>query len=141
MSELGVGRITWVDLTVPAASELREFYAAVVGWSTSEVAMGDYADFGMHPAAEGVGVIRDVTGRRSRERLAARIGHDPRKVGYRIYGGQLLIVRHNGAPAVVRSHRRQPVVHANAPALEGHQRLHFVLPAGWSMMVQVEINQ
>jgi uncharacterized protein len=53
MSELGVGRITWVDLTVPEADALRDFYAAVVGWSTSDVPMGDYADYGMHPAAGG----------------------------------------------------------------------------------------
>lgn len=53
MSELGVGRVTWVDLTVPEAAELRDFYAAVVGWSTSEVAMGEYSDFGMHPSAGG----------------------------------------------------------------------------------------
>lgn len=53
MSELGVGRITWVDLTVPRAQELRDFYAAVVGWSASEVVMGEYSDYGMHPSAQG----------------------------------------------------------------------------------------
>jgi uncharacterized protein len=53
MSELGVGRVGWVDLTVENAEALRDFYAAVVGWSTSEVDRGGYSDFGMHPAAGG----------------------------------------------------------------------------------------
>jgi uncharacterized protein len=53
MSEMALGRVGWVDLTVENATELRDFYAAVVGWSTSELSMGDYSDFGMHPAAGG----------------------------------------------------------------------------------------
>jgi uncharacterized protein len=47
-----VGTIGWVDLTVPNASEVRDFYKAVVGWTTSDVAMGDYSDFCMHPSAD-----------------------------------------------------------------------------------------
>lgn len=50
MSALGVGRITWVDLTVENAADVRSFYQAVVGWSCSEVEMDGYVDFGMHPA-------------------------------------------------------------------------------------------
>jgi uncharacterized protein len=53
MSEIGVGRVGWVDLTVENATELRDFYAAVVGWATSEVGTGEYRDYGMHPAAGG----------------------------------------------------------------------------------------
>jgi uncharacterized protein len=44
-----VGTVNWFDLTVPDAVALRDFYRAVVGWSASEVAMGGYDDFCMHP--------------------------------------------------------------------------------------------
>jgi uncharacterized protein len=44
------GTIGWFDLTVPDAPKLRDFYRDVVGWSSSEVKMGDYADFCMHTA-------------------------------------------------------------------------------------------
>jgi predicted enzyme related to lactoylglutathione lyase len=44
----GVGTIGWIDLTVPYAEEIREFYRAVVGWSTSDVKMGEYRDYCMH---------------------------------------------------------------------------------------------
>ena len=39
--------IVWVDLTVPDAHELRDFYAAVAGWRPEPVDMGEYADFSM----------------------------------------------------------------------------------------------
>jgi uncharacterized protein len=46
-----VGRIAWLDLTVPDATTLRDFYREVVGWSVHNVEMNDggegYADFGM----------------------------------------------------------------------------------------------
>jgi predicted enzyme related to lactoylglutathione lyase len=45
------GSIGWIDLTVPNAGELRDFYQAVAGWMTSEVAMGGYRDYCMHPEA------------------------------------------------------------------------------------------
>jgi hypothetical protein len=41
------GTIAWFDLTVPNADEVRDFYAAVVGWEHDPVAMGDYADWSM----------------------------------------------------------------------------------------------
>ena len=47
MSEKEIGRIGWVDLTVPNADEIRDFYEAVVGWKPSEVPMGEYSDFNM----------------------------------------------------------------------------------------------
>lgn len=43
----------WTDLTVHDAEAVRDFYRSVVGWSTSEVDMGGYADYGMHPAPGG----------------------------------------------------------------------------------------
>ena len=44
-----VGRIAWLDLTVPDATSIRDFYHDVVGWSVQDVAMKDgddrYSDF------------------------------------------------------------------------------------------------
>jgi len=46
-----MGRIAWLDLTVPNASATCEFYRQVIGWSTQDVAMEDagesYADYSM----------------------------------------------------------------------------------------------
>lgn len=46
-----VGRIAWLDLTVPDAPATRDFYAQVVGWTVEDVAMADagdrYADYNM----------------------------------------------------------------------------------------------
>lgn len=41
------GRIGWVDLTVPNADALRDFYSAVTGWQVVPVSMGDYSDYSM----------------------------------------------------------------------------------------------
>lgn len=46
-----VGRIAWLDLTVPNADAMRDFYREVIGWSAQDVAMRDgderYADYNM----------------------------------------------------------------------------------------------
>jgi predicted enzyme related to lactoylglutathione lyase len=42
------GQISWRDLTVPNAEEVRDFYAAVVGWTFTDHPMGDYADYNVH---------------------------------------------------------------------------------------------
>lgn len=46
-----VGRIGWLDLTVPDAPATRDFYRQVVGWSVEDVEMTDgkesYADYNM----------------------------------------------------------------------------------------------
>ncbi len=42
-----LGTVGWIDLTVPDAESLRDFYREVVGWETQEVDMGGYADFSM----------------------------------------------------------------------------------------------
>jgi predicted enzyme related to lactoylglutathione lyase len=47
-----IGTIGWFDLTVPDAKTVRAFYQAVVGWTSSDVAVGDYQDFCMHPPEE-----------------------------------------------------------------------------------------
>jgi uncharacterized protein len=42
-----MGVIAWTDLTVPNASAVRDFYAAVCGWRAAPVSMGEYEDYGM----------------------------------------------------------------------------------------------
>ncbi len=42
------GSIAWMDLTVPDAEKIRDFYSRVVDWNPSEVSMGDYSDFNMN---------------------------------------------------------------------------------------------
>lgn len=44
------GTIGWFDLTVPDATAIRDFYAAVVGWDAMPISMGDYDDYAMAPA-------------------------------------------------------------------------------------------
>ena len=41
------GQIGWIDLTVPDAPTVRDFYRAVVGWEYQEVDMEGYKDFAM----------------------------------------------------------------------------------------------
>jgi predicted enzyme related to lactoylglutathione lyase len=43
------GAIGWMDLTVPDAVRVRDFYGAVVGWKHEDVNMGGYNDFNMIP--------------------------------------------------------------------------------------------
>ena len=40
-----IGEIVWVDLTIPNAKEVQEFYLSVTGWDCSEFNMGDYSDY------------------------------------------------------------------------------------------------
>lgn len=46
-----VGRIAWLDLTVPDASAARDFYQQVIGWSVQDIQMEEagetYADYNM----------------------------------------------------------------------------------------------
>lgn len=42
-----VGSIAWVDLTIPEADRVRDFYGAVVGWSATGLDMGGYSDYVM----------------------------------------------------------------------------------------------
>jgi hypothetical protein len=43
----GPGAIAWVDLTVPDAEAIRDFYSQVVAWKSEGVDMGGYKDFNM----------------------------------------------------------------------------------------------
>ena len=61
--ENAIGTMGWADLTVGDAGKVKEFYAAVVGWKTTEVAMGDYSDFCMvSPAGDAVAGICHARG-------------------------------------------------------------------------------
>ena len=48
-----IGKIEWMDLTVPDAGRLQKFYTSVVGWSSSEVDMGSYSDFNLNLSGTG----------------------------------------------------------------------------------------
>lgn len=48
------GQIGWIDLTIEDAPRLRDFYRDVVGWEVEELSMGDYSDYVMKAAGEGV---------------------------------------------------------------------------------------
>ena len=48
MEDQRPGAVAWVDLTVPEAERVRDFYREVVGWEPSPVDMGEYADFSMN---------------------------------------------------------------------------------------------
>ena len=48
------GTIGWIDLTVPDASNLRDFYAEVAGWRPAPVDMDGYEDWMMSPAENAV---------------------------------------------------------------------------------------
>ena len=43
-----IGKIEWMDLTVPDAGQLQKFYTSVVGWASNDVDMGSYSDFNLN---------------------------------------------------------------------------------------------
>ncbi|QQS36314.1 MAG: VOC family protein [Ignavibacteriales bacterium] len=55
-TKVETGSVTWNDLTVENAEEVREFYSKVVGWKYEEVKMGNYSDFSMLTPSEGKAV-------------------------------------------------------------------------------------
>ncbi len=57
-----LGSIVWHDLTVPNAVAVRDFYAAVIGWTHSPVSMGDYDDYCMNQPGETVAGICHARG-------------------------------------------------------------------------------
>ena len=50
-----IGTVGWMDLTVPNAEEVRDFYQDVAGWTPQPLDMGGYSDFVMS-APDGQGV-------------------------------------------------------------------------------------
>lgn len=55
-TRLAVGTLAWFALTVADASEVRDFYASVVGWNVEQLSMGDYDDYVMTGPDSGVAV-------------------------------------------------------------------------------------
>ena len=53
------GQIGWIDLTVPDAEAVRDFYQSVTAWSPSPVDMGGYNDFCMTPTGAGDQPVTD----------------------------------------------------------------------------------
>lgn len=48
------GVVAWMDLTVPDAEAVRDFYGAVTGWKPSPIPMGGYDDFCMASPSDGM---------------------------------------------------------------------------------------
>ena len=48
MSKHKLGQVSWVDLTVKNADQVRDFYKEVVGWNSADVDMGGYSDYNMN---------------------------------------------------------------------------------------------
>ena len=46
--KLKIGSVSWADLTVENADEIRDFYGQVVGWQPVGLAMGGYSDYCMN---------------------------------------------------------------------------------------------
>ncbi len=42
-----IGSISWADLTVSNAEEVRNFYSQVIGWKFELVSMGEYSNYNM----------------------------------------------------------------------------------------------
>jgi predicted enzyme related to lactoylglutathione lyase len=45
-----MGTVGWMDLTVPDAATVRDFYQSVAGWKVQECDMGGYSDYIMTTA-------------------------------------------------------------------------------------------
>jgi uncharacterized protein len=56
------GEISWTDLTVDQAEEMRDFYQAVVGWTPEALSMGTYSDFVMNANGTGTAGICHARG-------------------------------------------------------------------------------
>lgn len=48
-----IGSFGWADLTVENATELRDFYSSVIGYSSTEIDMGGYSDYCMNSPDDG----------------------------------------------------------------------------------------
>ncbi len=43
-----IGIISWVDLTVPDADAIKDFYESVIGWDVEPIDMGGHSDYCMN---------------------------------------------------------------------------------------------
>jgi uncharacterized protein len=56
MDKPKLGSIGWMDIAVPDAEGLKDFYASVVGWEPEALSMGDYSDYVMKMGDSAVGI-------------------------------------------------------------------------------------
>ena len=49
MDKKEIGKIGWIDLTVPDAGKVKDFYKEVIGWEVSEFPVADYVDYCVAP--------------------------------------------------------------------------------------------
>jgi len=45
LTESEIGSIVWLDLTVPNAEEIKDFYCEVIGWNSTDHPVSDYTDY------------------------------------------------------------------------------------------------
>jgi hypothetical protein len=58
-----IGSVGWVDLTIPDAEKLCDFYCAVVGWKPEGCDMGGYQDYSMlTPSGKGTAGVCHARG-------------------------------------------------------------------------------
>lgn len=67
-----IGRIEWLDLTVPDAERIKNFYCKVVGWNSADVDMGSYSDFNINLPESGETVAGVCHARGSNASLPAQ---------------------------------------------------------------------
>jgi len=48
-----IGKPLWVDLAVPNAKQVKDFYTKAIGWKVTEQSMGNYDDFNMNSPIDG----------------------------------------------------------------------------------------
>jgi predicted enzyme related to lactoylglutathione lyase len=53
MDEFKIGQILWHDLTVDDATQISNFYSAVLGWEKEGLSMGDYEDYMIKNSKDG----------------------------------------------------------------------------------------
>lgn len=53
MESKNTGRIVWMDIAIPDADNVSEFYSKVIGWHRMGLSMGDYEDYCMNDAESG----------------------------------------------------------------------------------------
>lgn len=56
MKKAEVGSVTWFDLTVDNAEQVKDFYSSVVGWQSKPISMGEYDDYAMQTPETNAGV-------------------------------------------------------------------------------------
>ena len=62
MSESKHGKVSWMDLTVENADQVRDFYQTVAGWTPQGCDMGGYQDYSMMRGEDCVGGICHARG-------------------------------------------------------------------------------